>query len=74
MSVEIELDHELEKVKFNHAIDYYNNIIGATARFAVTKSNNDLIKVMAKKCKNPLYAYMILQHLAGTTQDVEPKL
>ena len=24
---------------------------------------------MAKKCKNPLYANMILQHLACTTQD-----
>ena len=26
---------------------------------------------MAKKCKNPLYAIMILQNLAGTTQDFE---
>ena len=28
---EIKLDQELEKVKFNNAIDYYNDIIGVTA-------------------------------------------
>jgi hypothetical protein len=71
VSAEIELDQELEKVKFNNAIDYYNDIIGVTARFEVTKSDTELIKVMAKKCKNPLYANMILQHLAGTIQDFE---
>jgi len=71
MSAEIELDQELEKVKFNNTIDYYNNIIGVTARFEVTKSDTELIKVMAKKCKNPLYANMILQHFAGTIQDFE---
>ncbi len=71
VSAEIELDQELEKVKFNNAIDYYNDVIGVTARFEVTKSDIDLIKVMAKKCKNPLYANMILQHLAGTSQDFE---
>ena len=71
VSAEIELDQELEKVKFNNAIDYYNDIIGVTARFEVTKSDTELINVMAKKCKNPLYANMILQHLAGTTQDFE---
>ena len=71
VSAEIELDQELEKVKFNNAIDYYNDIIGVTAHFEVTKLDTKLIKVMAKKCKNPLYANMILQHLAGTTQDFE---
>ena len=35
VSAEIELDQELEKVKFNNAIDYYNNIIGLRARFEV---------------------------------------
>ena len=37
----------------------------------MTKSDIELIKVMAKKCKNTLYANVILQHLAGVTQDVE---
>ncbi len=37
----------------------------------MTKSDTELIKFMAKKCKNPLYANMILQHLAGTIQDFE---
>jgi hypothetical protein len=71
VSAEIELDQELEKVKFSNAIDYYNDVIGVTARFEVTKTDIELIKVMAKKCKNPLYANMILQHLAGTAQDFE---
>ena len=31
VSTEIEPDQELEKVKFNNAIDYYNDIIGVTA-------------------------------------------
>ncbi len=31
VSTEIELDQELVKVKFNNAIDYYNDIIGVTA-------------------------------------------
>jgi hypothetical protein len=52
-------------------IDYYNGIIGVMARFEVTKSDTELIKVMAKQCKNLLYANMILQHLAGTIQDFE---
>jgi hypothetical protein len=37
----------------------------------VTKSDTELIKVMAKKCKNPLYTNMILEHLASMTQDLE---
>ena len=68
MSAKIELDQELEKVKFNNAIDYYNGIIGVMAQFEVTKSDTVLIKVMAKKYKNLLYANMILKHLASTTQ------
>jgi hypothetical protein len=71
VSAEIELDQELEKVKFGNAIDFYNDIIGVTARYEVTKSDIELIKIMAKKCKNPLYANMILQHLAGTAHDFE---
>jgi hypothetical protein len=31
VSAEIELDQELEKVKFNNAINYYNDIIAVTA-------------------------------------------
>ena len=36
VSAEIELDQEIKKVKFNNAIDYYNNIIGVMAQFEVT--------------------------------------
>ena len=53
VSVEIELDQELEKVKFNNAIDYYNDIIGVTARFKVTKSDTELITIMAKNARTP---------------------
>ena len=33
--------------------------------------DTELIKVIAKKCKSPLYANMILQHLASNIQDFE---
>ncbi len=51
VSDEIELDQELEKVKFNNAIDHNNNIIGVTACFEVIKLDTGLIKVMAKNAR-----------------------
>ncbi len=51
MSAKIELDQELDKVKFGNAIDYYNDIIGVTARFEVTKSDTELIKIMTKNAR-----------------------
>ncbi len=51
MSTEIELDQKLDKVKFGNAIDYYNDIIGVTARYEVTKSDTELIKIMAKNAR-----------------------
>ena len=62
MSAEIELDQELDKVKFGYAIDYYNDIIGVTARYEVTKSDTELIKIVEKMqepfvCKYDLAAF-----------------
>ena len=54
MSAKIELHQELDKVEFGNDIDYYNDIIGVTAQFEVTKSDTELIKIMPKRCKNPL--------------------
>ena len=51
MSAKIEQDQELDKVKFGNAIDYYNDIIGVTAQFEVTKPDIELIKIMAKNSR-----------------------
>jgi hypothetical protein len=52
-SAEIELDQELEKVKFNNAIDYYNDIVGVTAGFPVTKSDTVMTE-NARTCCMPI--------------------
>ncbi len=51
VSTEIELDQELDKVKFGNAIDYYKDIIGVMARYEVTNLDTELIKIMAKNAR-----------------------
>ena len=51
VSAKIELDQELDKVKFGNAIDYCNGIIGVMAQCEVTKSDTELIKIMAKNAR-----------------------
>lgn len=67
ISAEIDLDTELEKVQFRNANDYYNDIVAVLARFDVTKSDTDLIKIMAKKVNSQVYASEILKHLSDTS-------
>ena len=70
MSAEIELDQEVENVKFNNAIHYYNDIIGVMAHFEVAKSDTDFDQTHSKY-KNSVYANMILRHLVSGIQDFE---
>ena len=72
-TAEMELDAALEKVQFRDANSYYNSVIQTTAQFSVTKSDTDLIKVMARKVTSPTYTKMIVDHLddAGTADDLE---
>ncbi len=73
-SAEIEMDAELEKIKFFNANEYYNDVVAVQARFEVTKTEMDLVKVMAKKVTNETYAKMIVDHLdahATTPCDLE---
>ena len=41
------------------------------ARFDIHKSETDLIKLLAKKQLSALYAKMVLDHLKGTTHDLD---
>ena len=73
-SAEIEMDAELEKIKFSNVNEYYNDVVAVQARFEVTKTEMDLVKVMAKKVTNETYAKMIVDHLdahATTPCDLE---
>jgi hypothetical protein len=60
------LENTLEKVNFKDAGQYYNDIVGKTACFDVSKSDTELIKIMAKKVNSALYAMVILEHLSST--------
>ena len=64
-TVEIALDNDLDNVKFSSAKKYYNDVIGVTARYDVTVSKNDLIKKLAKRVNNAVYAKMIIDNLNG---------
>ena len=61
---EIELDAEL--VKFSTALDYYNEMVAVTARFDVTRSETELIRMMAKKVSSSMFAKLIIEHLTQT--------
>ena len=63
---EIEFNAELKKVKFSTAPDYYNEVVAITARFDVTRSETELIRMMAKKVSNSMFAKLIIKHLTLT--------
>ncbi len=62
-SAEINLDTDLEKVEFSRAEEYYNDVVAVCARYEVSKSQTDLVKLLAKKVTSPVYAKMIIDHL-----------
>ncbi len=69
MSAEIEMEAELHNVKFKGANDYYNDIVAVTARYEVTKSDTDLIKIMFTKVQSTVFADKILSHLDRNDPD-----
>ena len=59
---EIALDNDLDDIKFSLAKKYYNDVIGVTARYDVPVSKTDLIKNLAKRVDNAVYAKLIIDH------------
>ena len=45
--------------------------MSVTAKYEIQKSERDCIKLLAKKVQNPMYAKMIIDHLEGTSHDLE---
>lgn len=66
-TTELELDTALEAIRFSRADNYYNQVIKAKSQYAVTKTDADPIKLMARKVNSATYSKMILDHLGATT-------
>ena len=68
---EIALDNDLDDIKFSLAKKYYNDVIGVTARYDVPVSKTDLIKNLAKRVDNAVYAKLIIDHLNGANKSLD---
>ena len=68
---EIVLNNNLDNVKFSSAKKYYNDVIGVTARYDVPVSKTDLIKNLAKRVDNAVYAKLIIDHLNGANKSLD---
>ena len=68
-TVELELDTALESLKFggSDANTYYNTVVSVMTQFSVTKSDTDLIKLMARKVTSATYTKMIIDHMVART-------
>ena len=70
-TAEMELDAALDKVQFRQAGQFYNDVVSVCARFDIQKSETDLVKLLARKQLSAAYAKMVLDHLKGSTHDLD---
>ena len=73
-TAELELDTALESLKFGggDANSYYNAVVRIMTQYSVTKSDTDLIKLMARKVTSATYTKMIIDHMvAGTANNFQ---
>ena len=70
-AAEMELENQLELVKFNGANDYYNSCVAVKAKFDVVFDDTKLIKIMAKKVSDTTFSALIIDHLKGAIHDFE---
>lgn len=71
-SAEIDLENELEKIKFRSSANtYYIEAINVSSRYSVMKSDKEMIKIMSKKVRNSTYSKMILDELKKTNPNFE---
>ena len=69
VTAKIKLKKELKRVQFWNAKDYYKDIISVTARFNVSVSETELIKIMTKKITSATFATSIINHLKALMVD-----
>ena len=73
-TAELEQDTALESLKFGgqDANAYYNAVVKILTQYSVAKSDDDLIKLMARKVSLAMYTKMIVDHLkAGAANDFQ---
>jgi len=66
-SAVIELDAELEKIPFRNAEQYNDDVTSVLAEYDVTKTQTELITIMAKKLNSSTYGKILLDHLKDTS-------
>ena len=62
-SAKIEMDGELDKISFGTVQDYYNDVVAVIASYNVKKTDTELIKLMAKKVLDTMFAKLIIEYL-----------
>ncbi len=67
LTAEVELEEELENVKFHSASDYYKSFVNIQSKYDVIISETDQVKMLAKKCNSQTFSKMIMDHLNDTT-------
>ena len=70
-SAEIQLDNELDNLMFKSAGDFYNDVVSVTSRYDIPKTETELVKLLAGKETNTLYAKMIMDHLNGGNHSLD---
>jgi len=70
-SAEIQMDNELDNLRFKLAGDFYNDVVSITSRYDIPKMETELVKLMAGKVSNPSYTNMIMDHLNGTNHSLD---
>ena len=66
-SAMIELEIELEKLQLKGARDFYNDVVGVLDKYEVTKTDHELIMLMAQKNHDTSYTRLILDELKSTS-------
>lgn len=62
-SAKIALAAELRAIPFKMAGDYYNEVVGAMARYDVNLTETDLIEHLSEKVREVSLARMVIEHL-----------
>jgi hypothetical protein len=62
-SAKVSLMSELRAIPFKMANDYYNNVVGVTARYDVQLNETSLIEYLTEKVRDTSIAKIIVDHL-----------
>jgi hypothetical protein len=70
-SAMIELEAELDKLQLKGARDFYNDVVGVLDKYEVTKTDQELCMLMARKNNDTSYARLILDELKSSSPDFD---